>query len=108
MIMAAAQSAGLAAPAPMLMPDQQTMLDELRSSGPNFDEVFKSQQIMAHQQGLALHTNYVASGDVPALRAVAAQAAPIIQQHLNMVQSLQVMAPPPAPPPPPVRAGERG
>jgi hypothetical protein len=52
---------------------------------------------------------------VPALRAVAGQIVPVVQTHLNALQSLQVVvAPPPPPPPPPVappttrRAGERG
>jgi putative membrane protein len=106
MLMAAAQSAGLTPPAPMLLPEHQAMLDQLRASGAMFDEMFRQQQITAHQQALMLHQNYAASGDVPALRTVASQIVPVIQSHLNMANALMVMPPPP--PPPVVRSGERG
>lgn len=115
MLMAAAQSAHIPAPPPTILPPQQAMLDQLRASGtgPAFDQAFQQVQIQAHQQALALHQNYAQSGDVPALRATAAQIVPVVQKHLAMAQSLQVMAPPPPPPPPapppPVRrSGERG
>jgi putative membrane protein len=111
MVMAAAQSVGLTPPPPMMLPAQQAMLDQLRSagSGPAFDQAFQQIQIQAHQQALMLHQNYAAQGDVPALRAVAAQIVPIVQMHLQQAQALQVMAPPPPPPMPSTRrSGERG
>jgi putative membrane protein len=116
MLMAAAQSAHVAAPPPTILPPQQAMLDQLRAAGtgPAFDQAFQQVQIQAHQQALALHQNYAQSGDVPALRTTAGQIVPVVQRHLQMAQSLQVMAPPPpppppAPPPPQVRrSGERG
>jgi hypothetical protein len=56
--------------------------------------------------------NYNANGDVPALRAAAGQAIPVIQMHLQQAQMLNVAPPAPPPPPPPApmpgRAGERG
>ena len=114
MLAAAAQSAGLTAPAPALLPDDQAALDQLRAAGtgPSFDVAFKNAQIAAHQKALQLHQNYAANGDVPALRNVASQAVPIIQMHLNQAQMLNV-APPAPPPPPPAApasssAGERG
>lgn len=114
MVVAAAQSARIAPPPPALMPQHQAMLDQLRAagSGPNFDQTFKQIQIQAHSDGLALHQGYATSGDVPALRTVAGQIAPIVQMHLNQAQMLNVMPPAPLPPPPapppPRRAGERG
>jgi putative membrane protein len=116
MLMAAAQAANIPAPPPAILPPQQAMLDQLRAAGtgPAFDQAFQQIQIQAHQQALALHQNYAQSGDVPQLRATAGQIVPVIQNHLTMAQSLQVMAPPPPPPPPPMaapapgRAGERG
>jgi putative membrane protein len=106
---ATAQSAGLMAPAPVLLPQHQAMLDQLRAAPMGtFDMAFRNAQINAHQQALALHQNYAASGDVPALRTLAAGAVPAIQGHLNMAQSLNVMAAPPPPMPPQRRAGERG
>lgn len=109
---ATAQTAGLRPPQPMIFPQHQAMLDQLRGSSTGFDMAFRDAQVNAHQQALALHQNYAASGDVPLLRNVAAGAVPVIQGHLNHVQMLNVAPPAPPPPPPPVysprRAGERG
>jgi putative membrane protein len=109
MMMATATSAGLAPPAPALLPAQQAALDQLRAAGagPSFDMAFKNAQISAHQGALTLMQNYAASGDVPALRTVAGQAVPIIQMHLQQAQLLNT-APPPPPPPPPPGPGQRG
>jgi len=111
MVMAAAQSAGINAPPPMIMPQHQALLDQERAagSGAAFDMAFQQIQIQAHQQALTLHQNYATSGDVPALRTVAGQIVPVVQMHLNALQSLNVAPPAPPPPPPPVRrSGERG
>ena len=115
MIAAAATSAHLTPPPPTILPPQQAMLDQLRASGTgySFDQAFQQAQIQAHQSALALHQNYASGGDVPALRATAAQIVPVVQMHLQAAQSLQIAAPapppPPPPPPPPVRrSGERG
>jgi putative membrane protein len=111
MVVSAAQSAGLAPPPPALLPAQQAMLDQLRSagSGPSFDMAFQQAQISAHQQALQLHQNYAAQGDVPALRTAAGQIVPVVQMHLQQIQSLNTAPPPPPPPPPSTRrSGERG
>jgi putative membrane protein len=85
------------------------MLDQLRAAGPNFDVAFRDIQVQAHQEALTLHQNYSTGGDNPALRTVAAAAAPIVQQHLTAAQALNVTpAPPPMPATPPPSAGERG
>ncbi|QIK79082.1 DUF4142 domain-containing protein [Sphingomonas piscis] len=91
----AAQSAGLPPPAPALTGAHAQMLANLRATqGASFDTAFRDAQIQAHQEALALHQNYAASGDVPALRTTAGSAVPVIQQHLQMAQSLAVTAPP--------------
>jgi putative membrane protein len=112
MVVAAAQSARIAPPPPMILPQHQALIDQLRAagSGPNFDMTFKQIQIQAHTDALGLHQNYATSGDVPALRAIAGQIVPVVQMHLNQAQMLNVAppAPPPPAPPPPRRAGERG
>jgi putative membrane protein len=113
---AAAASAGLNPPAPTLLPAQQAALDQLRATAPGyaFDAAYQQAQISGHQGALTLFQNYVASGDVPAIRAAASSAIPTIQSHLALAQGLQIAMPPPPPPPPPVappsprRAGERG
>jgi len=105
---AAAQSAGIAPPAPALLPEQQAALDQLRAAGtgPAFDVAYKNAQITAHQGALSLMQNYAANGDVPALKAAASQAIPTVQMHLQQAQLLNVA--PPAPPPPPPGPGQRG
>jgi len=106
---AAATAARLTPPAPALLPAQQATLDQLRTTGPNFDAAFRGVQIGAHQQALQLMQNYAASGDVPVLRNAAQQAIPIIQSHLSQAQMLSVTtALPPPPPPSPRQPGERG
>lgn len=111
-VAAAASSTGLTPPAPLLLPAQQTALDQLRAAGtgPSFDMAFRQAQIDAHQQAIGLMQNYATSGDVPALRTVAAQAIPTMQMHLQQAQMLNVAppAPPPAPAPAPGERGERG
>jgi putative membrane protein len=114
MVVAAAQSAGLNPPPPAILPQHQALLDQERAagSGAAFDMAFQQVQIQAHQQALTLHQNYAASGDVPALRTVAGQIVPVVQTHLNALQTLSVAPPPPPPPPvappPASRSGERG
>ncbi len=110
MLMSAAQGAGLAPPPPALLPPQQAMLDQLRAagSGPAFDQAFQQIQIQAHQSALGLHQNYASQGDVPQLRTAAGQIVPVVQMHLQQLQSMQVMAPPPPPMPTTKRSGERG
>jgi putative membrane protein len=91
----AAQSAGLPVPPPAMTGAHAQLLANLRGAPMgSFDMAFRDAQIQAHQEALGLHQNYAANGDIPALRTVAGAAVPVIQQHLNMAQSLAVMAPP--------------
>lgn len=91
----AAQSAGLPVPPPAMTGAHAQMLANLRGAPMgSFDMAFRDAQIQAHQEALGLHQNYAANGDIPALRTVAGAAVPVIQQHLNMAQSMAVMAPP--------------
>jgi len=118
MLMSAAAAAHVMTAPPAMLPPQQAMLDQLRAAGTGyaFDQAFQQIQIQAHQEALTLHQNYAASGDVAQLKATAGQIVPVVQQHLSMLQALQLTppAPPPPPPPPPMAApspaqkGERG
>jgi putative membrane protein len=89
--LSAAATASGVMPTPDLMPMQAQMMAELRAaSGSNFDRVFVRQQIQAHEMALALHTNYAARGDTPALRATAAAAAPVVRQHLDQARGMKM------------------
>jgi putative membrane protein len=93
-LVAAAQSAGLTPPPPALVPQHQALLDQLTAAGtgPAFDAAYKQAQIGSHTEALQLQTGYAQGGDVPALRNVAAATAPIVQQHLQQAQNLNVDA----------------
>ncbi len=89
MVMAAAKSSHLTPPPPRPDSQQQQMLDQLTSQkGANFDQLYVTDQLQAHQMALALHTGYAQGGSDPNLKAAAAQIAPIVQMHLAMVQSM--------------------
>jgi len=90
MIKAAIASAGLSiTPPASLDPPRAAMLDKLNGvTGPDFDRLYLHQQLMAHEAALALHQNYAANGDVPALRGAAGQIVPVVQAHLGMLQSM--------------------
>jgi len=86
---AAAASAGLIPPPPVLNPMQVQMISQLQlASNAAFDQIFLQQQLVAHKMALDLHNNYALNGDVPALRSAAASAVPIVQMHLNKVMAM--------------------
>lgn len=112
-LLAAAQSAGITAPPPAMLPEHQALLTQIQSAPPGqFDMVFRDVQIQAHQQALALHQAYASGGDTPALQTAAAGIVPVVQNHLTMLQGLTLAPPPAAAPPPtyqqPAAPGERG
>ncbi|MBB5715529.1 DUF4142 domain-containing protein [Sphingomonas aerophila] len=105
-LMSTAQAVGIAPPPPGMLPPQRDAFERVSAAGPDFDSVYKAEQVSGHQQALDLHRNYAASGDEPRFRALATRTVPIIEDHLRQAQSLPDYASPP--PPAPVRAGERG
>jgi putative membrane protein len=92
-IVAAAKASGLQPAAPKLMPKQAKMIADLRAAPvAKREKLYLDQQVMAHQDALALHQSYAASGDKPALVKAAASAVPIVQRHLDEVQRLDAAA----------------
>ena len=84
---AASAAAGVGPPPTTMLPMHADMVARLQArSGADFDREYARQQLLAHQQALALHTNYAARGDAPALRTVAGAAVPVVSGHLNMVR----------------------
>ena len=87
---AAIRRSGLPAPPPpVLRPDQQQMLAQLRNAGRGFDLVYVDQQIKAHQAALSVMTAYAAGGGEAAIKAAAADTVPIVRRHLAMAERLQ-------------------
>jgi len=70
-------------------PQHQAMINDLTvAQGPDFDRRYAIQQVVAHQDALAMLQNYAQSGDNPALRQFAQQVLPSVQQGLRLAQTL--------------------
>ncbi|HEY8570935.1 DUF4142 domain-containing protein [Phenylobacterium sp.] len=89
-LMQAVMSSGASPPPPPPLDARRAgLLRALRgASGAGFDRLYAQQQLMAHQEALALHQGYAQGGDNAALRATAAQIVPAVQQHLQHVQHM--------------------
>lgn len=88
-VLAAAKTASIGNPGGP-NPKHTGMLKQLREAGHDkMERVYVDQQVMAHEEALALHSGYAAQGDNPGLRAAAAQAVPIVQNHLNEIRRIQ-------------------
>lgn len=88
-VKAAARRAKVTVPPPALLPPQAEMIAQLRAAeGPARDTTYVAQQRTAHQQALELHQSYAAQGSEAPLKAAAAKIAPVVQHHLEMLQSM--------------------
>ena len=65
------------------------MIDNLNAaSAEDFDEVYLDQQVAAHQEALSFMRSYADDGENAALKKLAADTAPKIQQHLDEARRL--------------------
>ena len=88
-LMAAAKEASLGNPA-NIQGRQVSMLKALRSTPKaKRERAYVDQQVMSHQEALALHEGFAAQGDNPGLRSVAQGAVPIVRAHLAEIQRIQ-------------------
>lgn len=75
--------------APTLAPDMQSKLDALKAAkGADFDTLYVTQQVAAHQEALNLHKGYAENGEEPQLKTFASKTADVVQKHLTEVQGL--------------------
>lgn len=85
---AAATAEGVTVPT-ALDERRQGLLDNLRQTpAGGFDAAYRTQQIASHEEALAFARTYADAGDNAALRAHAVKGAPMIQNHLQMVQAM--------------------
>jgi len=85
---AVAQVPGLAL-SPRMTALQNEMLAQLQNvGGSTFDSTYKSQQIEAHEQTLALLQNYARSGTSAPLKSFAEATIPVVEMHLRMANEL--------------------
>lgn len=76
-------------PNAVLNAEQEANLATLRSAtGADFDAAYKTQQIAAHEKALAAIQDYAVNGDVPEIKAWAADTAKVVQMHLDKIKSL--------------------
>jgi putative membrane protein len=71
---------------------RQGIMDALQqpsAGSKEFDDRYLGAQIQDHKVALALHENYAARGDNPALRDYAARTAPIVAAHLDMLNKMR-------------------
>ena len=89
-VAAAAKSDGVVAGPPKLLPPQAKMIADLKAAkGADMEKVYVKQQVMAHEQALALHTAYAQGGDKPALKQAATGIVPVVQHHLDELRGMQ-------------------
>lgn len=87
---AIADSGQTIAPPDTLPSDLQGKLDDLnKADAKDFDKKYADTMVDAHQDALNLMQRYAQDGDVPQIKAAAANIAPIVQQHLDMAKGLQ-------------------
>lgn len=68
----------------------QKMLDQLKAaSGTDFDQIYLSQQQVAHQDALKLMQTYADSGDNDALKQAAAKTVHVVNGHIAMLAKLK-------------------
>lgn len=77
-------------PDPTLNAEQEAKIAALRAkTGADFDMAYASEQSAAHQMTFDALRVYSQSGDVPQLKAFAAELILIVTAHLNMAKSLK-------------------
>lgn len=74
-------------PGATLLPQHQAMYDELSATG-DFDRTYIRLQRAIHGAALSLHSDYARRGGSPTLRPVAANAAVVERNHLELLRGL--------------------
>jgi len=74
-------------PSATLSPRHQTMLNELERS-PDFDALYRRDELAVHNEAEALQTRYAATGTSPTLRPLPGVILPVVQRHLRMLKYL--------------------
>jgi putative membrane protein len=87
-VKAAAQASGLKPKPPALDAKKSAMIADLsKATGSARDKLYITQQKAAHQEALSLHQGYASTGDKPTLKAVAAKIVPVVEHHIQMLDS---------------------
>ena len=83
------EARGVKAPSYRLDERRERMLEHLSEATPDKREgVYVEQQVLAHEEALALLTAYQSRGDNAQLRSFAAATAPVVARHLRRMKAL--------------------
>ena len=74
--------------APEMTAKQKSDLAALQGAGDNFDSLYKTQQVAAHEQALALLRAQASGGAAAPLKAFADKTAPAVEKHLAEARKL--------------------
>ena len=85
---AVVQKIGLEAPTELDEEHNQKLATLRDEADDDFDATYVDQQVEAHEQAVALFTNYAQSGDQAELKAFAQKTLPVLQRHLEHVRGL--------------------
>ncbi len=90
-ITASALTLPLPLPLPAILPPE--LIDRIDALGnvqaSDFDKLYITQQVNAHQSALDVTQRYANDGDTPAIKAFAGGLAPMVQSHLAKARSFQ-------------------
>jgi putative membrane protein len=86
-MVSAVRASGMSPPPPGLSAKHEAMLADVRAAA-DFDAAYVSAQLSAHQEAVALFTNYASNGDDVQVVAFAKETLPTLQMHLDHVQAL--------------------
>jgi len=90
------KAAAVAATPPVAVPtampaEMQAKLDALKAAkGAEFDKLFIAQQKENHQKALDMLKSYASSGEVASLKTFASKTAPVVQNHLDMLNKMKM------------------
>jgi predicted outer membrane protein len=84
----AAQEAKVQVPNALDQEQKENLQQLQQANGRQFDHLYAQVQLQGHQKAVDLFQNYARDGDNPHLKQFAENTLPVLQQHLQMVQSV--------------------
>jgi len=86
-MVSAVRASGMSPPPPGLNAKHQAIVEDVRTAA-DFDAAYIGAQISAHQEAVALFSNYASNGDDVQVVAFAKDTLPTLQMHLDHAQTL--------------------
>ena len=89
-LQAAAKAANIVLPSDVALDaTHQAKINAIKNrKGADFDQAYRTDQVQAHQQAMAILDTYATAGSDAALKAWAAKAVPVVRKHFEHLQAL--------------------